>query len=135
MLVKALLASARVIMASPRISLLVLKTAQLETLRRFYEALGVQLRMERHGKGPVHYAGQIGHVVLEVYPLPDAETAADRTTRLGFAVTDLRQILSTLEGQGAEVVTPINETEGGLYLVVRDPDGRTLELRQGIDQA
>jgi len=113
----------------------VLKTAQLETLRRFYEALGVQLRMERHGKGPVHYAGQIGHVVLEVYPLPDAETAADRTTRLGFAVTDLRQILSTLEGQGAEVVTPINETEGGLYLVVRDPDGRTLELRQGIDQA
>ncbi len=72
-------------MASVSLKLLVLKTPQVDKLRAFYQALGIELAEEKHGTGPVHYAGTVGDAVLEVYPLPDAGTA-DTTTRLGFAV-------------------------------------------------
>src|SRR5271165_6571383 len=34
---------------------------------------------------PVHYSGQSGGVLLEIYPVAE-ESTADRTTRLGFDV-------------------------------------------------
>jgi hypothetical protein len=58
-------------MAGVSLRLLVLKTPQVDRLRAFYQALGVELAEEQHGSGPVHYAGQVGDTVLEVYPLPD----------------------------------------------------------------
>jgi hypothetical protein len=38
----------------------VLKTSQADQLRAFYLAVGVKLAEERHGSGPLHYAGQVG---------------------------------------------------------------------------
>jgi hypothetical protein len=35
-----------------RLNLLVLRTANLEDLRRFYSALGAHFERERHGNGP-----------------------------------------------------------------------------------
>ncbi len=67
-------------MENVMLSLVVLKTRQVEALRRFYGTLGIELAEERHGKGPVHFAGQVGDVVLEVYPLPDDGTLADTST-------------------------------------------------------
>jgi catechol 2,3-dioxygenase-like lactoylglutathione lyase family enzyme len=40
--------------------LLVVKTRHLDKARAFYQALGIHLAEERHGNGPVHYAGQAG---------------------------------------------------------------------------
>lgn len=82
------------------LNLLVLKTRQLEQVRAFYECLGVTFSAERHGNGPAHYAGQLGAAVLEVYPLPEDGTAADSTTRLGFAVADLENVLGSLRATG-----------------------------------
>jgi hypothetical protein len=45
-------------MAHVSLTLLVLKTRQVEQLRLFYQTLGVELVQEQHGKGPVHYAGR-----------------------------------------------------------------------------
>jgi hypothetical protein len=68
--------------ANVYLKLLVLKTTQVERLVAFYQTLGIAFAQEQHGKGPIHHSGQIGGVVLEIYPLADDTSTADRTTRL-----------------------------------------------------
>jgi hypothetical protein len=114
-------------MAGPSLKLLVLKTRQMDNLRVFYEALGVELAEEKHGNGPVHYAGQIGEAILEVYPLPNGD-AADTRTRLGFAVEKLAEVVQALRNVGVVVAREPQRTAWGLRAVVRDPDGRAVEL-------
>ena len=117
-------------MAHVSLTLLVLKTRQVEQLRLFYQTLGVELAKEQHGKGPVHFAGRAGDVVIEVYPLPDDAGPVDPSTRLGFAVEDVAEVFRALEGIGAKIVTPPKETVWGLQRVVKDPDGRLVEVTQ-----
>ena len=116
-------------MAGVSLRLLVLRTAQAERVRAFYQALGVALSPERHGQGPEHYAGEVGPCVLEVYPLPEGGMA-DASTRLGFAVADLGRVLESLEAAGTPAISPPKETAWGKRAVVRDPDGRAVELYQ-----
>ena len=115
-------------MGSVELKLLVLKTRQVDKLRAFYQTLGVDLLEERHGKGPLHYAGQVGETVLEVYPLTEGNGDADATTRLGFAVGDVDAAIQSLRGVGATLVNAPQETGWGYRAVVRDPDGRAVEL-------
>ena len=68
--------------------------------------------------------------MLELYPLPGGAGTADATTRLGFAVDDLDATLRSLESAGAAVVTSPRQTRWGYCAVVRDPDGRAVELYQ-----
>ena len=112
------------------LKLLVLKTPQVEKLRVFYQALGVELAEERHGSGPLHYAGKIGDAVLEIYPLADEGAAADTTTRLGFAVDRLVEVVQALREAGTVIASEPRQTAWGLRAVVRDPDGRAIELYQ-----
>jgi lactoylglutathione lyase len=117
-------------MADVSLTLLVLKTRQVEQLRAFYQTLGVALVEERHGKGPVHFAGRAGAVVIEVYPLPDDGSPVDSSTRLGFTVENVADVVRALEGFGTKIVTPPKETAWGFQAVVKDPDGRSVELTQ-----
>jgi predicted enzyme related to lactoylglutathione lyase len=117
-------------MAHVSLTLLVLKTRQVEQLRLFYQTLGVELVQEQHGKGPVHYAGCAGDVVIEVYPLPDDASPVDASTRLGFAVEDVAEVIRALERIGAKIVTPPKTTAWGLQGVVKDTDGWSVELTQ-----
>jgi catechol 2,3-dioxygenase-like lactoylglutathione lyase family enzyme len=113
------------------LKLLVLRTPQLDELRGFYQALGIDFVQERHGAGPLHFAGQVGDAVLELYPLADQEVTVDGTVRLGFSVTDLSEALRSLDAAGATVVSGPRQTAWGNRAVVRDPDGRTVELYAG----
>src|SRR5690349_5703174 len=117
-------------MADVSLTLLVLKTRQVEQLRRFYQTFGIALVEEQHGKGPVHFAGRAGAVVIEVYPLPEDGSPVDSSTRLGFAVKNVAEVIRALEGTGTKVVTPPKETPWGFQAVVKDPDGRSVELTQ-----
>lgn len=117
-------------MRNVEFSLVVLKTRQLARLREFYGSLGIELDEEQHGKGPAHYAGRVGGVVLEIYPLPEGSTPVDTTTRLGFAVEKVDEVLQALRAFGARVVTEPRGTDWGFRAVVRDPDGRAVELYQ-----
>ena len=108
--------------------LLVMKTHQLDRVREFYEALGIRLAEERHGRGPLHYAGKAGAALIEVYPLPDDAPAPDASVRLGFDVMDLDRVLDALQRLGAPVVAEPQSTQWGYRAVVRDPDGRAVEL-------
>ncbi len=85
------------------------------------------LAAERHGQGPLHYAGQLDNVVLEVYPLPSGHPA-NATTRLGFSVPKLEDVFRSLQAVGAPIIEAPRDTAWGRRAVVRDPDGRAVEL-------
>ncbi|TWU49273.1 VOC family protein [Rubripirellula reticaptiva] len=108
-----------------QLKLLVLKTLQADTLRDFYTRLGFSFVEEQHGNGPVHYSAPLGDGILELYPLPEG-TEADSSTRLGFGVADLPAVIEEL-GDLTEVSGP-KTTPWGLRAVVKDPDGRSVEL-------
>jgi len=108
-----------------KLHLLVLRTPQLEAVRKFYTALGVRFESERHGNGPEHYAATLGNdLVLEIYPTSDG-AIPDPGLRLGLSVDDIGKTLRSL----GQTVTP-RQTQWGLRALVRDPDGRTVELLQ-----
>jgi predicted enzyme related to lactoylglutathione lyase len=113
-------------MSDIKLNLLVLKSHQLDRVKDFYTAMGITFVEERHGDGPLHLSARVGEVVLELYPLQDGE--ADSTTRLGFAVPDLDAVLARL---GAAVVSGPAMTPWSRRAVVKDPDGRRVELVEG----
>lgn len=117
-------------MANVSLTLLVLKSRQVEHLRRFYQALGIALVEEQHGKGPIHFAGRADDVVIEVYPLPDDGSPVDSSTRLGFEVGNVVEVVAVLAAIGARIVTPLRDTAWGQQVIVRDPDGRTVAVTQ-----
>ena len=114
------------------LKLLVIKTHDMPTVRRFYAALGLEFVEERHGAGPLHYAAKIGEMVLEIYPLADGK-AADDSLRLGFAVANLEERLTGLADAGGKVLKPLKETPWGPMALVADPDGRRVELYRHVD--
>ena len=116
-------------MSTPFLRLLVIRTADVDRLRGFYETLGLCFVQEQHGTGPIHFSTQVGQTTLELYPVTQGG-AVDASTRLGFAVPNLDQMLAVLAAQGVQVVTPARETEWGRCAVVRDRDGRAVELSE-----
>lgn len=108
------------------LKLLVLKTDAVERLRDFYGGLGFEFVEEQHGNGPRHYSAPLGDGILEIYPLPDGGKV-DGTTRLGFGVSDVEGVVESVR-ELAEVVSEPKQTQWGLRAVVRDPDGRAVEL-------
>ena len=117
-------------MAEVSLRLLVLKTPRVDRLRAFYHTLGIDSTEERHGEGPLHYTARVGDTILELYPLSGEAGSADTTTRLGFAVSNLAEVIQTLKDAGAAIVREPQPTPWGLRAMVRDPDGRTIELYQ-----
>ena len=115
------------------LSLIVLKTHQLDVVKFFYETIGIEFVEEQHGTGPVHFAGKFGGVVLEIYPLPEGQ--ADTTTRLGFVVEDLGHVITALWRRELSKLKKPKQTDWGLRVVVKDPDGRSVELYHGGSNA
>lgn len=101
----------------------VLRCADLERSRQFYEALGLYLSAEQHGKGSKHYSSDLGGVVLELYPLAGRATSG---LRLGLVVSDLDRVIESLRSWGAEVAT----TASPVTATVADPDGHQIALEQ-----
>lgn len=99
--------------ADVSLKLLVLKSRHIDKLRAFYQSLGIAFTEEQHGKGPVHYAGQVAGVILEIYPLPDDAGTADRMTRLGFGMSNLEQVVENLRASGTPFISPLQKTEWG----------------------
>ena len=109
------------------LNLLVLRCRDLDASRAFYEQLGLAFRAHTHGAGPLHYAAESPTFVLELYPAT-TDTAADQTG-LGFTVNDLPALHQRLTTAGL-TPGPIRQHPWGTTFVLRDPDGRRIELQQ-----
>lgn len=114
-------------MTTPRLNLLVIRSEEPARSVRFYELLGLRFQKEQHGKGPVHWAAEFGELVMEIYPAQSL-AEVERSTRLGFDIDDVRSVFASLRDQGVEVVSDLKQTQWGLRAVVKDPDGRSVEL-------
>jgi lactoylglutathione lyase len=55
-------------MKKPRLSLVVIRSWDIERSARFYSALGLHLEKHRHGNGPEHFASEYEGSVFEIYP-------------------------------------------------------------------
>ncbi|MEP7284489.1 MAG: VOC family protein [Chloroflexota bacterium] len=120
-------------MPKPILNLLVLRTANLDASLVFYKCLGLEFVEEQHGTGSFHYACEIGGTVIEMFPgkpgtAPDRRTAG--ATVLGFQVTNIDELVETLQNSGSIVLTSAQESSYGRRAVVQDPDGRAIELNQ-----
>jgi lactoylglutathione lyase len=116
-----------------------LRIADPDKSRAFYEALGLEFRrespIEREGKleATLYFYGVPGEdVELELTFNHDGSTY-DLGTGYGhvaYAVDDLAQTLGALKAQGIEAERePYRVREGGsLLCFVRDPDGYRIEL-------
>ncbi len=113
----------------PEFAKIVLKTHKLEDLRDFYECLGFDFEEEQKGKGPAYLAAEAGEAALEIHPLPEGKVA-DATTRLGFAVPDVVVCCNAAMNSGWRVENKPNSGPNGLRALLRDPDGRAVELTQ-----
>ena len=114
---------------APVLTLLVLKTLEVDRLLAFYQTLGFRFVEEQHGKGPVHYSATIGAMVFEIYPAAAVESV-DSATRLGFEMANLAETVESLRSAGTPIISEPKETRWGARAVVRDPDGRAVELYQ-----
>ncbi|MFO0810792.1 MAG: VOC family protein [Gemmataceae bacterium] len=111
-----------------RLSLVVVRAANLEKSRVFYESLGLRLSRERHGTGPAHLAAEVDGCVFEVYPRGDGPSSAG--VRLGFRVESVAAAVAATQGVGAEVAAPPADGPWGVRAVVVDPDGHRVEITQ-----
>jgi catechol 2,3-dioxygenase-like lactoylglutathione lyase family enzyme len=112
------------------INLIVIKTDKIQAQFEFYSALGLEFEYHKHGNGPHHYASNTGQPVIEIYPLPKGILLPDNTTRLGFVVEDLDQLIQILKEKGIKIVSDPAKTEWGYSAVVEDLDGRKIELTE-----
>jgi hypothetical protein len=53
------------------VSLLVIRSSDVERTRAFYSQIGLAFRPEKHGNGPLHYSCEMADLVFEIYPATD----------------------------------------------------------------
>ena len=117
-------------MLGPELSLIVLRCADLNASRVFYSTVGLEFVQERHGNGPEHLAANFNGQVLELYPLRESSVVGEGLGRIGFRVSSVDETVRQLAESGIEVVSEPRQTDWGYSTVVRDPDGRTVELTE-----
>jgi predicted enzyme related to lactoylglutathione lyase len=116
-------------MTSPRLNLIVIRSQEPARTVGFYELLGLNFQEEQHGKGPVHWAAELDGQVLEIYPAKTMQDV-DSSTRLGFQIRSIEDVINSLRSKGAEIVQSPQTSDWGLRAVIRDPDGRSVELAE-----
>ncbi len=117
----------------PTLNLIVIRAANIDKSRAFYETLGLEFVQEQHGTGSVHYSCQMGMLVIEIYPgkpgiAPERRNAG--ATMIGFQVENIDNVLAALRGIEGIILSPSQNSEWGKRAVVQDPDGRAIELNQ-----
>ena len=109
------------------LNLLVLRSSDIERAKAFYECFGMSFTRHAHGTGPEHYAHEDDAGVFEIYRV--AAGSPPDSAGLGFKVSLLDEVAAALRGTGAEPGAP-RENPWGRTFVVRDPDGRRVEVGQ-----
>lgn len=113
---------------APALDHLVLRCADIDVTRGFYERLGLVFETEQHGAGPAHHVTVLGGTVVELYPASDRRPP-ERGLRVGVAVDDVAAIVESLTEASATV-------DAEAEAIVDDPDGRVVVLvpRAGDDR-
>lgn len=113
---------------------LVVFAADLDRTAAFYRAVGLDLKREDHGSGPVHFATELSAVHFAIYPAQAPGSApAHRSAGgsfAGFYVDSLDDTTAGLIDLGSTVLHEHEDMPWGCRIVVTDPDGRPVEVNQ-----
>ena len=109
------------------ISLVVIRSKNIDRAKLFYEILGLELTKHQHGKGLEHFASTIGDVVFEIYPLRDSDHPTT-SVRLGFSVNSCDEVTRKLLDAGYVVHSRPNDAPWGRVAVIEDFDGHKVEI-------
>lgn len=115
-----------------QINLLVIRTADITTLAKFYEQLGISFHYHQHGNGPFHYSAELEGLVFEIYPLLKSQKNADSSLRLGFDIDNLDDLILKLKQAQVEIIKNPTHTDWGYVAIIKDPDGRKIELKESL---
>jgi len=107
-------------------SLVVLRSPDIERAVRFYQAIGMLFTKHRHGSGPEHYATEENSFVFEIYPI--GSRIPTTSVRIGFSVDDVDSVVKTLADIGGQIVSSPKNSPWGRRAVIKDLDGHTIEL-------
>lgn len=115
-------------LVGPRVNLLVIRVANLDKSRAFYSRLGLDLEVEKHGRGPIHYSCTITGTVVELYPSSPTHPAGG--LRFGLRLPDPVRVIAGLRKAGLLADEPklMKRDPGPSAYVIRDPDHNTIEL-------
>ena len=113
-----------------QIHLIVIRTENPKELSAFYTRIGMSFEYHRHGNGAWHYAAEMGGTVFEIYPLLKSQEKPDKSLRLGFTVGNLDETLTSLREQDVEIIKEPTESEWGYMAIIKDLDGRKIELKE-----
>jgi lactoylglutathione lyase len=116
-------------MTDIQLSLVVIRSANLEEAVKFYQIIGLAFEKHRHGNGLEHFASNIGKSTFEIYP-QTAQMGSTTGTRLGFTVLDVDSLVVRLQQENIAVISKPSNSEWGRRAVVVDPDGHRIELIQ-----
>lgn len=113
-----------------QINLIVIRTNQPKELSEFYEQLGIEFDYHKHGNGAWHYSAEIEEIVFEIYPLSKNQETPDMSLRLGFTVDKLDDLMLNLKKKNVEIVKEPKESEWGYFAIIKDLDGRKIEIKE-----
>ena len=111
----------------PRLNLVVIRSRELNSARRFYELIGVTFAQHKHGKGLEHLASENSGYVFEIYPLRENDQPTT-STRLGFLVGSCEEVTRKLSAAGYVVRSQPNDSPWGKVAVIEDFDGHKVEV-------
>ena len=111
------------------LNLLVLRCKNIDDSRLFYEKLGFKFLKEKHDAGPMYFTADVDGLVFELYPLRENEKPDN--CKLGFSTASLDSISDDLvHDKSIQLVEPVLKLHGDFVIVVKDPNGRAVEIRQ-----
>jgi predicted enzyme related to lactoylglutathione lyase len=116
-------------MAALALNMVVIYSEDVERALQFYRAFGLSFTKEKHGRGPEHYAAEVGPTVFEIYP-SGPEAPSPSAVRLGFRVASVETSLAALAARGMAQAAVPRDTPWGRRAVVTDPDGRRVEISE-----
>jgi len=120
-------------MSQPEINLVVLRAADIMETLLFYKVLGMEFKQECHSQGVIHYACTLGTITIEIYPLTnDSKTKLVQSgaMMLGFKVSNIDTIVTQLQEISNTKLPTVQVTLWGRRVVLKDPDGRKVELTE-----
>ena len=113
--------------SAPALSLVVLRSGDLDRAARFYTAIGLRLVRHSHGNGPEHLSSEGPGPIFEIYP-ESPSAANSQGVRIGFEVSSVDSTLNAALRAGGTLKSPSKASPWGRRAVVTDPDGHVVEF-------
>jgi lactoylglutathione lyase len=114
-------------MTNARLTLIVIRSADIDRAVQIYQAIGLRFSKHAHGTGSQHYCSENGTVVFEIYPLTEGQTPTTET-RLGWSVESVEEAAARLSQIGARMISPPRDSPWGRRAVFADFDEHRVEI-------